>query len=552
MWLRFAALAALILPGSAHALELWLASFEGCADCALYERAAQQRGYGWALERPEQGGLTIPILRIGKGVLASDILSQLPEDVGPSSASWERALTVLVVDVDRVVFAGNIAESADTSQLRQPQTAMFPPAAPPERDPSLRRANLEAEFSAAQWNLEYFVDVALGKQPRRIARPLVDLAAPEVAALGARNVVLWGSAARPLESSEAVAARLAEVRDALGALDALGPNAVRYSLLYGHGPGVEGNDTSYVADGRTLFKRADIGATHAADAASLNGVLTAVRWTPRARTLLVHAGHMDVTGAPLWGSGAKLAPADLAPLATEPAGELVVVSGSCHGGQLAPIAQCGFFAAHPDALAASCELSPVTLAQSDDYLRHFFRAATGEEPVAGSGTGARRRGSAPTLPTLHDAHWHASSRLEDHALTYTTTDALVDAYFASRPSALPPSLMVADLRAAAPALPRAEAQAVAALTAGLPADLAIPLEGHVEMHREAAAKLDDARDASLNERNALSGLPYKLTLVLLARRIAYAASEVQDAAFTAAVACEQRSLVDVLGSSARR
>jgi hypothetical protein len=339
---------------------------------------------------------------------------------------------------------------------------------------------------------------------------------------------------------------------------------VRYSLLYGHGPGVTGNDTSYVADGRTLFKRADVGATHAADAAALNAVLTAVRWTPRARTLLVHAGHADISGVPLWGSGAKLGPAALAPLAHEPAGELVIVSGACYGGQLAATAQCGFFAAHPAARAASCELAPAAQETADDYLRHFFAAATGAAtgaataaaPGARGASAARRRAGQAALPTLYEAHWQAALQIEDHALTYTTSDALIDDYFAAHPSALPPSLTVAELRTAAPTLALAEADAVASLTAGLPADLAIPLEGYVDVHYEAAATLADARAASLDasraERDALGALPYKLSLVLLARRIAYAARDVKDAAFAAAAACEQRSLTELLGPSVRR
>src|SRR5690606_27599686 len=276
-------------------------------------RAAQRRGYGFALEYRERN-LSIPILSTAKNVLASDIVSQLPDDVGPKSATWDSALTVLVVDVGRVVFAANIAESADASQWRQPQGAMFRPENPPDRDPPLRRSNLEAELGASEWNLEYFVDVALGRVPRRVARRPVDLMAPEPAALGTRNVVLWGSAATPLENSAAVAAQLTQVRDALRALRLDG---VRYSLLYGHGPRVEGNDTSDVVAGRPSFKRAGVAASHAADAAALNAALTSVRYTPRARTLLVQAGQGSTTGAPLWGSAAKLTPADLAPLADE-------------------------------------------------------------------------------------------------------------------------------------------------------------------------------------------------------------------------------------------
>ena len=56
---------------------------------------------------------------------------------------------------------------------------------------------------------------------------------------------------------------------------------------------------------------------------------------------------------------------------------MVMVSGACHSGLFAQAVQCGFFAAHPDVVASGCQLSPAALETSDDYLRHFFRAATG-------------------------------------------------------------------------------------------------------------------------------------------------------------------------------
>jgi hypothetical protein len=116
-----------LLVGRAEALEVWLASSESCNACAIYERVAQQRGYGRALQYPDRGGLTIPILSTTKNVLAADVVAQLPEDLGPTSPFWDLQLLVLVMDVDRVVFAGNIAESADNRELRQPDAVMFPP-----------------------------------------------------------------------------------------------------------------------------------------------------------------------------------------------------------------------------------------------------------------------------------------------------------------------------------------------------------------------------------------------------------------------------------------
>jgi hypothetical protein len=90
------------------------------------------------------------------------------------SKYWDVTLLVLVVDAGRVMSAGNIAESADNSELRHSRAVMFPPSAPRDDDPALREENLYPAFFASHWNLEYFVDVALGKRPKRIARPPVD------------------------------------------------------------------------------------------------------------------------------------------------------------------------------------------------------------------------------------------------------------------------------------------------------------------------------------------------------------------------------------------
>jgi hypothetical protein len=534
----FALLALASLAGRAQALEIWLASTQSCNSCELYQRAAQARGYGRALRYADGAGPTIPILSIDKGVLASDVASQLPADIGRQSKFWDVTLLVLVVDAGRVLAAGNIAESADNNELRHSRAVMFPPAAPADDDPALRDESLYAEFFASHWNLEYFVDVALGKRPKRGPAQPIDLASAAPAALGPRNVILWGSAATPLANALFIPTRLAEIR---AALERMSLGGLRFVTLYGHGPGVEGNDTSFIAEGRTEFKRADVHADYAADGAGLSSVLIGVLRAERARTLLVQVGHSGPTGAPLWGHGLTLVPADLEPIKREPGGALIMVSGACNGGQFAKAVQCGFFAAHPDVRASGCQLSPAALETSDDYLRYFFRAA------AGADADARKRGARPA--TLYDAHWYASTRLEDHALSYTTTDALIDDYFAAHADKLPETMTVAELRRAAPTLARAEADALTALTAGLAADTPIPLSGYVDANHAADAKLADARELPSAERNGIVALPYKLVLSMLARRIAYVGLHVQDPDFALATSCERQSLEQFFGAS---
>ena len=523
------------LASSAEALEIWLASSENCNSCALYERVAQQRGYGSALRYADPasspGNSRIPILAIFKSALAQDMLAQLPPDVGPNSPNWDVTLTVLVVDAGRVITSGNIADSADNTELTMPRAVMFPPAAPADDDASLSTQGPYNEFFLSHWNLEYFVDVALGKKPKRVPVKLVDLASATPAVLGPRNVVLWGSAATPIGNSLFIPMRVTEIR---AALESQKLGSLRYVTVFGHGPGVEGNDTSYIVDGHTQFKRADLHADYAADAAGLNSALTGVLRADRARTLLVQVGTSGPTGAPLWGHGLPVTAADLEPLKGA-AGKVVMVSGACNGGQFAKVAQCGFFAAHPDVKASGCQLSPAALETSDDYLRLFFRAA------AAKTTANARTRSAPAV-TLYDAHWYASARLEDHQLSYTTTDALIDDYFAPNPGKLPATMTVAQIRDAVRTLLPSEVAAVVVLTAGLADDRPIPLTGYVDANHAADAKLAASRELSSAERNQITALPYKLELALLARRLAYGALHVADPQFAAATKCEQQSL----------
>jgi hypothetical protein len=176
-------------------------------------------------------------------------------------------------------------------------------------------------------------------------------------------------------------------------------------------------------------------------------------------------------------------------------------------------------------------------------LRHFFRAA------AGAGEPAKW-GRQPA--TLYDAHWYASARLESHQLSYTTTDALIDAYFAAHPDALPASLTVAEIRAAARSMTRSELEAVEALAASLAPETPIPLTGYVEANHAADAKLAEATELSSAARNQITALPYRLMLPLLARRAAYGALRVNDGAFAAAASCERQSLRTFFRSSADR
>ena len=95
---------------------------------------------------------------------------------------------MLVVEAGRVITAGNIADSADNNELRHSDAVMFPPAAfPRTTTPRCTTKIYTRNFFVSHWNLEYFVDVALGRTPARVPAPAVDLASPEPAASARRT-----------------------------------------------------------------------------------------------------------------------------------------------------------------------------------------------------------------------------------------------------------------------------------------------------------------------------------------------------------------------------
>jgi hypothetical protein len=282
---------------------------------------------------------------------------------------------------------------------------------------------------------------------------------------------------------------------------------------------------------------ADIPADYAAGPDGANAVLTALKLKPGARTLLVHVGHSGPTGIPLWGSLGTVSREDLTAAGRDADGSLVMVSGGCHSGIFADAVQCGFFAAHPDVLASGCQLSEEAIAASDDYLKLFF------EGLQRSGHTA----DATVAPaTLEEAHWYASTRVEDHQLSYTSVDALVDEYFAGAPSELPKSVSVGQLRRVAERATPAEARAFTELTVGFSDDFTVSLDDVVRRNHAAQAKLDEATELTSAERNALMALPYKLMLPMLARRLLYRAAQPRSATLRETTACETQSLEEFL------
>ncbi|WP_341501465.1 hypothetical protein [Gallaecimonas sp. GXIMD4217] len=511
--------------------EIWLISGEQCNSCALFDEAAKKRGYGSSLAyRP--GGpettLELPIVRKDKAALAPAITAQMRGEYGPGHEGWQQMLTVALVRKGEVLSYGNIAESADINRARYSEQVMMPPAGPEPDHPALAPVSAYHDFFVANWNLEYFVDLALGR-PAAAKDPLIELGRETDLPLAKRNLVLWGSAAVPMRNSLFIHERIKDIGASLAPLQ--GQDAST-TVLYGHGSGVGANDTSY-QDGKAIrFKKADINADLPASQAGFSTLFSALNRQPDARTLLVQVGHSNTFGSPLWGKLTPMTPDDFR--AAVNGQDLVMISGACHSGRFANTASCGFYAAHPDVIASGCQLSAEAIRHSDDYLRHFFAA------LKAKGADADGNGRL----SFAEAHWHAVTRVEPQNLPYTDIDALADAYFAEHP--LPDSMPVAGIRALAKVATPAEQQALTRMTQALDASHKIALTDMVAENRAANARLEGAGELPSTERRVKAALATRLALPMLARRLLFKAERPQDAALAAKASCEAQAISDYL------
>ena len=508
------------------ALELWLASGEKCNSCEIFAEVAERRGYRDSMTYEHRGNaLVIPIKRVRKEALPRKLLDQLQGDAGPTGQYWPIQLTAIVTRGDDVLYASSIGESVELRGITISDERMKPPAHPPKSHPSLSESIDYRGIFVREWNLEYFIAVALGHRKPNTNSRFIDLNATRPASLGATNVILWGAGGMPIKNALFISQRMQEARAVLErGLRASNPRII---TLYGRGPDGDSNDTSSMHDGVVSFMHPDMPIDYASDIDGLSRVFTPLASTQGRHALLVHVGHNGPTGIPIWGSIGTVAAADVAALGAP--SQLKMISGGCHSGLFARSVQCGFFAAHPEVVATGCQLSPEAIERSDDYLRLFFRHLA-----------SRERDGATT--TLERAHWAASVQLEHHQLSYTTVDALADEYFAAAPDVLPKRMTVAEIRKLRTVATPPEAEALDALAKGLDPGLEIALDDLVKRNHDAEKVLQGRREDSSAQRNRVLALPYRLMLPSLARRLTYRSARTTDSALQRATQCEAESL----------
>ncbi len=98
--------------------------------------------------------------------------------------------------------------------------------------------------------------------------------------------------------------------------------------------------------------------------------------------------------------------------------------------------------------------------------------------ISGLLTGARRLVDADGDGAISfaEAHWYASIEGDVRNVTYTSVDALADAWFEGHADALPHKLTVREILALAATAPPAEARTLRSLLAGYDAELAVSLD----------------------------------------------------------------------------
>jgi hypothetical protein len=449
---------------------------KGCQACVYLEESLKRRGTLQQVPLADGAAneVTASIERRPGGEVSAEEwqeLLKLPyfdQGVWKQQASQHSAQVLLKRD-GRIVAAGNIADSWDLRDAKFPDDLTLPLGT--AEVPKVRSGYMSfyQELFIKGWNLDWFYRLA--RDPslatmRRFADWFERQPKPTTPALGAANVLLASTGNGASDNPIFNAIRSEEIERAL--TQDLGVDAGLIQVRYGAGP--ERGFNAVEATPRGLrFVRREVPRAEPFTIQSLAAFFDAARARPAAHRLLVLIGHGGPDGAPLWGQVTPLGPDEMKTLHARSHGTDVIVSGNCYGGVLAQAVDCGFFGARPDTVATGCQADAAEVAQSLDYLHVYFEAfAPGRRALADAdGNGE---------VSFEEAHWYATRFGDPRNLTYSTGDALAEAWYTDRPGELPAEISVAQLLALAAGAGRAEHEAAKDLAKGLPDSFRIPLK----------------------------------------------------------------------------
>jgi hypothetical protein len=478
--------------------EIWLLFGSECNVCEIFDRTKQNRGYKDSITLQN---VTFPIKSVDKDKVPK-AYKAIVAQIAKGNEHWPVQLNVAVVQGDNILYHGNIAESADWRNGFLEQKYMRPPVTATLDELHSFGFNY-SDFFEREFNLEHFAKRALNPLDRDDFNARLDQfkVMEEAPTLKNSKVSILGTAKQPAANGLFISTRIRQLQG-LFEQDIL-------LTTYANGPDKH-RDTLVKIGDKYEFVSSDIEAQYSSDLAGMNSWLQEISESTHNKQLIIQVGHSGPTGAPIWGSALTVTPEALKAGFDKTGKHITLVSGSCHSGLFANVAQCGYYAAHPDAISTGCQTSLEAIESSDDYLKYFVLQddlnadANEDEKIS-----------------FEEAHWYASSKLEKHNISYSDFDATVDEYFNSHPDELNQVISIAKLSLLIKSLSNAEQLAYKKMSADLSDDIRIDLTNHVILHKQAMEKLKDHTENTSIERNRLSGLEYPLNLVMLARRALY-------------------------------
>lgn len=475
----------------------------GCNYCVYLEEALKRSAQLRQVQLDDGAGATVtaPILRRDSSELSIQEWQELRALPYFDERRWraqtaEGAAQILLKRDGVIASAGDIAESADLRGARIPADITTPNVGSDVFAVRDARSKFITDLYVQSWNLNWFYRLALNPDVRRsrtstawITGNTQTLTPP----LGKANVMLMSTASGAADNEIFNALRIEEIRDGLTQLVGASPGQLH--LFYGGGS-APGASALELREGRVGLVRREVAGAVPATPDAVQRIFQSIRSQPGSRNLLVLIGHGNPDGAGMWSSPVPLAPSTLRLLHEYGGGDDVLVSGNCFGGVMARAMSCGFFGARPDIVATGCQADAAAVAQSRDYLHTFFSALIpgAQRLVDADGDGAI---------SFAEAHWYASLEGDVRNVTYTSVDALADAWFDAHPDALPHSLTVREILALTTDAPVAEARTLRTLLAGYDGALALPLD-------ELAAQVGGRNPASAAPRVLVAQLTRRL------------------------------------------
>lgn len=500
-----------------------------CGNCVFLEEILKRRAQlqRVVLDDGSGGQVTATIVRRSGTDLSAQEWAELRALPYHDELLWRRraasSLQVLLKRDGVIAAAGDISDSADLRGSRLPAAVTLPAAGGNLASVRDSHGAHLSELYLRSWNLDWFYRLAQDPALHRMRHDAwIDAGTEELGApLGTANVLLMATASSAADNEIFNAIRIEEIRDVL--TQQLQVEPVQLRVFYGGGNS-RGANALEVRDQRVGLVRREVADASPFTPDAARRIFRSIRGQPGSRNLLVLVGHGSPDGAGMWSSPVALSPATLRSLHERGGGDDVLVSGNCFGGVMARATSCGFFGARPDVVATGCQADAAEVAVSRDYLHVFFGSLA--QPMR-----AEADADGDGDISFAEAHWHASAAGDARNVTYTSIDALADAWFDANVRTLPRSLTVGELRALATDAPAAEARAVGRVLDGLDAAVVVPLVGLAEQ----AAHWQPG-----------NGAP-RVQAGQLARRLLYLRDQAQpDATLSAMQGCENRSIADFL------